>query len=254
MQALNGVAKSLSDRLYNGKSHVILLTPRGTIAANSEGLGAGQHLSKLDGVLADFEPRLQPGRRQVTTSADRSHYVATTPVRINPGLADWTLLVAVDKALVLSDIQALQQSAADAQARQAWLAVLVGVATLGFSSMLIWLFAKRIATPIRNTATFMLQVADGDFTRRLPTVQRGDETTELATACNRFLDQTQDALRQVKDTSESLNRNATTGAELAEGALTGFSQQHQMVYDAAGSANSMRETAQLVASNAASAS
>ncbi|EOD79838.1 Methyl-accepting chemotaxis protein [Grimontia indica] len=254
LAALSHVAESLSQRLYQGQSHVMLVTDRGTIAADSEDRSLGDSVKSLGGDANLWANRLGRDGYQSFTSADDQRITAMIPVKANADIAPWTLVVTLDKALVIKNVIALQQQALEDQREQTLISLLMGVVVLLANIALIWVIAGRIAAPIRSTSEFMLQVADGDFTRRLGTeADAPDETGELARACNTFLDQTQAVIKQVTATSHTVSDNAVQSSAVSQQTLEGVSRQMQMVNQVATAATEMSTTAQTVAQHAESA-
>lgn len=254
LTSLNKIVESLSQRTYNGQGQVMLLTDRQSVAANSTGQGIGKPIDQVnhpEGLLASLNGQ---GFR-LLNDANSPNITALMPVKAHPDVAPWTLVISIERAIVLKEIIELQQQAAADLKHQALISMMVGLIVLALCIGVIWYIASRIATPIRHTAQFMLQVAEGDFSKRLDLLCKNrDETGELARACNTFLDQTQTVISQVKTTSSTLSDNAVNSSDSSQQALQGIAKQQQMVSQVAAAANQMSATAQIVANHAASAS
>ncbi|KXF82054.1 methyl-accepting chemotaxis protein [Enterovibrio coralii] len=255
LSALSEVAESLSQRLYNGQSHVMLVTNQGTIAADSNDRALGDSLESLGVEANQWANKLGSSDFQSFTSEDGRRITAMIPVNPNKDVAPWTLIVSLDKELVLSEIVALQSEADSDQKEQTLLSLAMGLLVLVVNLLLIQVIAGRIASPIRSTSDFMLQVANGDFTRRLgKEAEADDETGELARACNTFLDKTQEVIKQVSATSLAVSDNAIQSSAVSQQTLDGVSRQLQMVNQVSTAATEMSATAQTVAAHAGSAS
>lgn len=254
LASLSRVAETTSQNLYKGQSHVMLVTDRGTIAADSDDRALGRKISSLSRDDQEWAKLIGQNRFQSFTSEDGQRIIAMIPVKPDVSMASWTLVVTLDKALVLKDVIALQAQAEEDQRDLAMMSMLMGLFALGINIALIWVIAGRIAAPIRSTAQFMLQVADGDFTRRLGSeADAPDETGELARACNTFLDKTQSVIKQVAATSHTLSDSAIQSSAVSEQTLHGVSRQMQMVNQVAAASTEMSTTAQTVAHHAESA-
>ncbi|MGF1768816.1 methyl-accepting chemotaxis protein [Enterovibrio makurazakiensis] len=254
LQSLSQVAESLSQRLYSGQSHVMLVTDRGTIAADSEDEALGKSVKSLRGDAMQWSTRLGRNGYQSFISDDAQRITAMIPVKPNADTAPWSLVVTLDKTLVLKNVIALQAQAIEDQRDQTLISLMMGVTVLLINIALIWMIAGRIASPLRSTSQFMLQVADGNFTRRLTEEAKAtDETGELARACNTFLDQTQQVIKQVITTSHAVSDSTIQSSAVSQQTLEGVSRQMQMVNQVATAATEMSTTAQTVAEHAESA-
>ncbi len=254
LASLSRVAETTSQHLYKGQSHVMLVTDRGTIAADSDDRALGRKINSLSRDDQEWAKLIGQNRFQSFTSEDGQRIIAMIPVKPEVSMAPWTLVVTLDKALVLKDVIALQAQAEEDQHDLTMMSMLMGLFALGINIALIWVIAGRIAAPIRSTAQFMLQVADGDFTRRLGSeADAPDETGELARACNTFLDKTQSVIKQVAATSHTVSDSAIQSSAVSEQTLQGVSRQMQMVNQVATASTEMSTTAQTVAHHAESA-
>ncbi|MBM7333857.1 MAG: methyl-accepting chemotaxis protein [Alcanivorax sp.] len=149
---------------------------------------------------------LHPGTGKVET---KYGYLVSVP--------EWNWVIGT--GVYITDIDedmAVIEAAARAELRRSvTVGVLAGVALLlGVGVLAVWL-VRRVVRPIRDTARAMEDIArgKGDLTRRL-TVSGDDEVGELARQFNAFVSRMQDALREVRDTTGSVNRAAD---EIASG-------------------------------------
>lgn len=254
LDQLSEVTRQLSRQFYGGHSRVTLITDRGTVAADSQDQGLGADARSLLPDQQGLAALISAARFELSESADGSMLRAIVPVQPGHGLKPWALYASVPRAVVLQKLLALQQRQAEQLNAQVLQLVLIGLVVVLVSGLVIWLVAARIARPLQSTAGFMLQVAEGDFTRRLEQeADSRDETGELARACNQFLDRTQQVIREVVDTSRSLSASADDSTVTATQTLTGVQTQQTEVNQLAAAANEMSATAQTVATHAVDA-
>lgn len=91
-----------------------------------------------------------------------------------------------------------------------------GVLATGLAAFISLLLARRVAGPLQEMRSIALDMAKGDFSRRVKVTKRGDEVDELATALNDMalrLDSTMRAL------DEENRKTDSSIAGLAEGVL-----------------------------------
>ena len=86
---------------------------------------------------------------------------------------------------------------------------LAALAAIGATVVLV-LFSRGTAGPVRRTARAALSLADGDLTIEELRVRTGDELQELAEAFNRMLGSWRDIISQIHHTSRQLADNART--------------------------------------------
>ncbi|HAM80643.1 methyl-accepting chemotaxis protein [Ornithinibacillus bavariensis] len=97
------------------------------------------------------------------------------------------------------------------------LALLIGIT-------LIWLFAKKISTPIEKVTQHMELLAQGDLSNNLVRVQSQDETGKLADALNRMQSNLQEVIKHVLETSELLTGQSEELSQSANEVRTGSEQ------------------------------
>lgn len=84
---------------------------------------------------------------------------------------------------------------------------LAGLAVIGATVVLV-VFTRGTAGPVRQTARAALQLADGDLTIPELDIRTGDEIQEMASAFNRMLANLKDLISQIQRTGGTLTQHA----------------------------------------------
>lgn len=253
LSALSETARALNENMFMSQGQVLLMTDRGTIAANSSGENLGQNVRDISG-LQYLSSKVNSQSFTILDNDNNGMITAVMPVDTIDNGKPWLLALMVKKSLVLKEVSELEHEVAEAQGEQAVTTILVGVIILLICIGVIWYIANEIAKPIQNTTKFMLNVANGDFSQRLDTsATTKDETAELAKACNTFLDETQNVIRQVKEISLLLVQTSQNSANTSIKTKDDIVSQQEMVRQLSVAATEMTSTAQSVAEHAANA-
>ncbi|WP_304526436.1 methyl-accepting chemotaxis protein [Halomonas sp. I5-271120] len=203
--------------LYDGAGSMALMASRGLM------VGTTDHPSKLgqaakevlDETLVGELDAAQQGGKQYAYNAERERFELTWPFTIGGTDETWVLSIRLPEQAVMAGLTDLRGQLAEQ--RQA---DLIGMALMGLVIALLGLLASylvggSIARPLRQLAARMGDIAsgEGDLTARLP-VRGRNETAELATQFNAFVDKMNDVLLDVRASSESVRIAAT---EIADG-------------------------------------
>lgn len=115
-----------------------------------------------------------------------------------------------------------QRTAADGEtSARWWFGIICGV-TVPLVLIAMWLLARSIVRPVRQTKTVLEHVAAGDFTQRLP-LRGNDELADMAQALNATVDRVGAALASIAEESgvltdasgnlRDVSRQLSTGAD-----------------------------------------
>lgn len=253
LKSLEGIAKKLSDQLYNGNSRVLILSNRGGIASDSRGDETGNNIKSFLPKKADhIIENMNRDRFELINDPKDKNFQAMISIKVGADIPNWSLWVSVPKAVVLADFIALDKETADKQFEQNISFILVGFVITLISIVFIWWLSSQISRPVVKLTNFMKQVAKGDFSHRLKH-NSIDELGQLSDACNQFLDQIQPLLKQVIVSSDHITDNATQSAHISAETLEGANQQQGDVMQLASAVTELSATAQNVADNTVTA-
>ncbi|EPC01036.1 methyl-accepting chemotaxis protein [Litchfieldella anticariensis FP35 = DSM 16096] len=206
-----------NQRLYDGAGEMALIASQGSVAAytaDTASLGGAANQVLSDKIQQRILEAQQSGEMLQISDAD-GMIELYWPFSISANQAPWVLVTRLPQEVVLADLGALQKTL-DHQRHQSLLGMgLVGLLVAGLGLVTIWLVGSGIARPLRELAGRMREIAsgDGDLTQRLP-VKGRNETAELATQFNAFVDKIHNVLVDVRQSSESVKLAAE---EIASG-------------------------------------
>lgn len=101
--------------------------------------------------------------------------------------------------------------------------IVVGAALI-VGIIVIWLFATKIATPIKKVTEHMNHLADGDLSQGNILVKSRDETGQLAEAMNQMQNNLRTIIQNVSETSETLTSHSEELTQSANEVKEGTSQ------------------------------
>ena len=253
LKSLEGIAKQLSDNLYNGNNRVLIISNRGGIASDSDKKETGNNIrSFLPSKASHIIENMNKGTFELINDPEDENFQAMISIKVGEGIPNWSLWISVPKAVVLADFIKLNQATSEQQFQQNIQFILVGLVITLISIVIIWWLSSQISRPVVKLTGFMKQVAQGDFTHRLQH-RSVDELGQLSDACNQFLDQIQPLLKQVIISSDQITDNATQSARISAETLEGANQQQGDVMQLASAVTELSATAQNVADNTVTA-
>ncbi|EAQ67779.1 chemotaxis sensory transducer [Marinomonas sp. MED121] len=253
LKSLEGIAKQLSDKLYNGNNRVLIISNRGGIASDSDKKETGNNIrSFLPSKASHIIENMNKDTFELINDPEDENFQAMISIKVGAGIPNWSLWISVPKAVVLADLIKLNQATSEQQFQQNIQFILVGLVITLISIVIIWWLSSQISRPVVKLTGFMKQVAQGDFTHRLQH-RSVDELGQLSDACNQFLDQIQPLLKQVIISSDQITDNATQSARISAETLEGANQQQGDVMQLASAVTELSATAQNVADNTVTA-
>ncbi len=144
-----------------------------------------------------------------------------------PKVSDSANAIAAD---INNHIMEQSELIAATQVRTKMISVILVIMAVAFAAMVMILLAKTISAPMRNFVGMVqgLTSGDGDLTKRIP-VNGQDELAELAHYFNRFIENVQAIIAEVKSSSnEVASANSQLAATMEELSATFDSQSKQV--------------------------
>ncbi|MCC2606656.1 methyl-accepting chemotaxis protein [Planctobacterium marinum] len=203
--------------LFDGKGEVMLLSETGNIIGYSEDAGAsGKSVSELGG---SFERELDAAvsaSGNVYSSNHQGRINVVTRTEIGGVDKQWYLLVSVPEDVMLDTSNRLRDeisARSDAALSQLIIAAVI-LAAVGFFG--ITLISNQIVKPIEKIRDLMKDIAEGegDLTRHIR-VYVNDETGELATWINKFIDNLANIVRTIDSNASSVNAGCEESQQVA---------------------------------------
>jgi len=163
-------------------------------------LDQDEELVRRWGALKDTE------RRAVQTPAGRVEYLGV-PVFTGDGQVPGVFVVAVFRDLEMDETD----SAVTAVAA-------TGVAVLLIGSLLAWLLADRIISPVERIRQIAQSISTTDLTRRID-VRGNDEISDLANTFNQMLDELEEGFKSEKQFLDDVGHELRTPITVVRGHL-----------------------------------
>lgn len=202
--------------LYGGAGEMALVAGRGGLVAHTgdaDRLGAAASETFDAEVLGAIE---QARERGESVSLARAGMLERyQPFTIGASEMPWTLLIRLPETAVMGELTTLQEMLGEQRRADTLGMALVGLLLAALGLAALWWVGTRVSRPLRLLAERMREIAsgNGDLTQRLP-VRGRDESAELATQFNAFVDKIHDVLIDVRDSSESVR---VAASEIASG-------------------------------------
>ncbi|NRA85265.1 MAG: HAMP domain-containing protein, partial [Gammaproteobacteria bacterium] len=187
----------LSQRLYQGRSKVTLLSEKGFIVASSHYHKKGRPLSEaLD---ANRARQLQSLHFSNGILEDEKSIIVAQPVKIDIANSTWSIIIEVDKKDALASALALQKNMNKNTDDMTRLQIMLGFVITLIAVFFIWLMTKSIVAPINMLKNHMETLAseDGDLTQKIE-VESHAELIALGNGFNHFLAKLQSLISQLK--------------------------------------------------------
>jgi len=182
LDAIQELAKTVNNSLYNGKGDVIIISFEGIVVANSKNPDSiGKPIGSLFPNAREVLDNVQHGKNWAGISTVTGLMVAYAPVKLGRTGRPWSVLIRVPQDVAMADARTLDaELAARGRSNAAW-QVGVGLAVTLAGICLVWFFTGTITRPIQKAARYAEKVAEGDFNQHLD-VRQQDEVGVLAKA------------------------------------------------------------------------
>lgn len=214
---VKGLMTKSDAALFDGKGEVMLLSETGNIIGYSEDPSAsGKPVSELG---ARYERELGSavsGANNVYSSNTDGRINVITRTEIGGVNKQWYLLVSVPEEVMLETSFKLRDeisSRSDAALTQLIIAAVI-LAAVGFVGITI--ISNQIVKPIEKIRDLMKDIAEGegDLTRHIR-IYVNDETGELATWINKFIDNLANIVRTIDKNASSVNAGCEESEQVA---------------------------------------
>ena len=173
---LQNVIDKMQELLYEGNSDVFIISHEGTIvAASGKPELSGEFIKVLH---EDWQKELNTIKSgELVIKKDEGRIAIFAPLTIGRTKTPWSVNILIPMTAITAE--------ADAQKHQALMGVfsMFGVSLICTAAALgiLWMMSRDLVKPIRQSAHFATQLANGDLSAGLQ-IQRADELGTLATA------------------------------------------------------------------------
>ena len=237
----------LSQRLYQGRSKVTLLSEKGFIVASSHYHKKGRPLSEaLD---ANRARQLQSLHFSNGILEDEKSIIVAQPVKIDIANSTWSIIIEVDKKDALASALVLQKNMNKNTDDMTRLQIMLGFVITLIAVFFIWLMTKSIVAPINMLKNHMETLAseDGDLTKKIE-VESHAELIALGNGFNHFLAKLQSLISQLKQLTVKTQAESESTARISQSIRDSVNGQYSEIENVVTAINEMSSTALEVAS------
>ncbi|KMT53342.1 methyl-accepting chemotaxis protein [Pseudomonas fildesensis] len=255
LNSLQAVSLRASQKLYDGQTHVSILSPTGLLAGYSaDASKLSQRLDQVDTASGTQLINALAGSTQIHSLRTDHQLKVLAPFEPIPDGKPWGVLLDVPEKVLVGPAEALKAQLDADNTRGTLLELGLGLLAAVIGLVLVWLMARSVTRPILGVARMLEDIAsgEGDLTRRLA-YDKQDELGQLAGWFNRFLDKLQPIIAEVKRSVQDARGTADQSAAIASQTSAGMEQQYRQVDQVATASHEMSATAQDVARSAAQA-
>ncbi len=255
LNSLQAVSQQASHKLYDGQTHVSILSPTGLLAGHSQDASKlSQRLDQVDSANGAQLISALSGSTHIRSLRSDHQLKVLAPFAPIPDGKPWGVLLDVPEKVLVGPAEALKAQLDADNTRGTLLELGLGLLAAVVGLILVWLMARSVTRPILGVAQMLEDIAsgEGDLTRRLA-YDKQDELGQLAGWFNRFLDKLQPIIAEVKRSVQDARGTADQSAAIATQTSAGMEQQYRQVDQVATASHEMSATAQDVARSAAQA-
>lgn len=212
------LSKSIDRELFSGQGEVIIVSYAGLVVAHSEQPELiGRHFKDaLSGGWEKYLKDIQDGKSVANLNSADNHYEVLAPIVLGRTGKPWSVLIRVNRDVVLADALDLDKEIAKTGDWAAKMQILAGLIISILAIGLLWYAAGGISRPIRRTVDMLKDIAEGegDLTKRLE-VKSADEIGEMAKWFNLFMEKLQELIKQIVVDANSLNSSSSSLSSIA---------------------------------------
>lgn len=205
------------EELFEGRGEVMLLSESGSVIGYSEDASASGSL------LSEVSQSLQ-SELSKAVAANQINYLSTSAGKINvitrteiSGVdKQWYLLVTVPENVMLATSNQLSEEIASMTSNGIFILFITAIIVATAGGFFLTLLSNQIVKPIVKVRDLTKDIAEGegDLTKHMKVVAK-DETGELATWINKFIDNLAHMVRTIDENATAVNSGCQKSQEVA---------------------------------------
>lgn len=189
---VQNLSEQVSSELYDGRSHVSIVTASGLVIADSEQTETiGKSMESLFGDETDYILTAIKNNKPVVKVDEKTNNLKViSPFVLGQSNVAWAMVIKLDLSLVLADANALSaELKSNNQTDTTWqvgLGLVISIVAIG--ALLV--MARNISLPILNAVNMAKTIAKGQFNNRL-NYHSVDEVGQLSAALDNMAESLQ---------------------------------------------------------------
>ncbi len=252
---LQKLVTEANQEVFGGAGRLTLVTAAGSIAADSQSTqDVNKHAFSLWPDLKPLLSKLEGGEEAAFATVGNT-VNGLVAVELAGGVSTWYMVFHEPADVVQAEALKMQHTMEKAALASTSIEVVVGLLTAAGALAIVFMLARGVAGPIQRVSAMLADIAqgEGDLTRRLPDAGN-DEVSELARACNKFIDRLHALMQDVASVTDSVSHGAEATAQLSQRTSTGIAQQQREIQQVANAARELAAAVREVAEGAVRAS
>jgi len=196
------ISQEVSGKLFEGRGEVAIISDQGLIVAESRSPDLiGQHFQKvLPNEWQTALSAVQKGEELARLDADGT-IVVFAPIELGRTGKPWSMMLKINKEIVLAKATELKTEM-DAKSDRSMLQQIgAGVLISILAVLALWFSSRSVALPIRKAAQLAGAIQKGDFSQRLAH-QSADEVGQLSASLDRMADSLQEQVHVAERISQ----------------------------------------------------
>ena len=203
------LCENVAKGIYGGKATLKVVSYLGIIVADSAVAGnVGKPISQTGANHADMiKAQTQKGETYVELGQPGGIVQVMAPIPLADTGTPWSILIEVDRDVVFAEAISLNQAMDDNASSSFVTATVTGCVVAALACVVIWFLSGGIVRPIKRSAVYAENVAEGDFSQTLE-VDQADEVGVLADSLRKMVENLQKMIIEAQEKSKTAEEQA----------------------------------------------
>lgn len=249
---LSDLLSASNKNLYHGMGKMTVIGSFNKVAGNSADKSmAGKYVNKLWPDLFNWiSSSTRSEKLAINLDEATETYHVVLPFEPIKGAEHWSILYSIPKSVVLEEATTLDQELTSEMYKSVTVQVTACLLIALIGLFTIYLNARSIVRPILNITDMLKEIAqgEGDLTKRIKN-QGNDELSQMASWFNQFLDQLQNLVGMIANTTHGLDETTGKNFEIAHDTQEEITKQLKEIDQVATAVHEMAATSQEIAKN-----
>lgn len=238
---------SINDNIYNGAGHMRVVSYFGSVVADTNNPDlVGKPLP--DSEWQAISNSVQQGVEAITLGEQQ--ILLVLPLKFNHVNKPWAVMLSLPTSVAMADAEAMNETLYGSFNANLFWQLLSGilVALVGF--MLVFMTAKRIASPVRKASQLVTELSEsnGDLTKRI-NIRVDNGVGTLSRGLNLFLSKTHAIVKDTCDSLSQLRQSAETNDRLSDKTMQSVDEQERDVEQVTAAVNELSRATTDIAQN-----
>lgn len=241
----------VDSELYDGAGEVLLFSPRGVLAGDSEKAELiGQNLAQAKPVNATEIAEVASTGVSQTITRD-GHITVLKAFTLAGSDKSWVAYISVPDDVIYSAIRQQESFMEQQKTRFIILTLVFGILFALVGMVVVWFVAKSSIKPLLDMTKIVEKLAGGeaDLTQ-VVTIKRQDETSHLARPLNTFIHKLQQVIIGILPIGNRLTELSARGKNISEQTSEQMYEQSNLLDQMVSAVTEMSASAQQIAGNA----